>query len=116
MNIDLRTIPWVWINVDSDGEKAAQMESLLDRLGIRDRSRFRLFSDIAGNRRPIRSTGPRPRRAAPSSLCCLRVIIVSCAAVWPASGHGAFLTARLSRATVDARSQGDTLCGLTTDQ
>ena len=47
MNIDLRTIPCVWINVDADTEKASQMESLLDRLGIRDRSRFSGITGIA---------------------------------------------------------------------
>ena len=47
MDIDLRQIPCVWINVDADTEKAAQMESLLDRLGIRDRSRFSGVTGIA---------------------------------------------------------------------
>lgn len=47
MDIDLRQIPCVLINVDADTEKAAQMESLLDRLGIRDRSRFSGVTGIA---------------------------------------------------------------------
>ena len=47
MKLDLRTIPCVWINVDADTEKAAQMESLLDRLGIRNRSRFSGVTGIA---------------------------------------------------------------------
>lgn len=40
MKIDLRQTRCVWINVDADVEKAAQMESMLDRLGIHDRQRF----------------------------------------------------------------------------
>ncbi len=40
MNIDLRQIPCVWINVDTDTEKASQMEALLDRLDIRNHRRF----------------------------------------------------------------------------
>ena len=47
MKLDLRTIPCVWINVDADTEKAAQMESLLDRLGIRNRRRFSGVTGIA---------------------------------------------------------------------
>ncbi len=47
MNIDLREIPCVWINVDADAEKAEQMESLLAGLGIRDRRRFSGITGIA---------------------------------------------------------------------
>ncbi len=40
MKLDLRAIQCFWINVDTDIEKAAQMESLLDRLQIKRRRRF----------------------------------------------------------------------------
>ena len=40
VSIDVRTIPGVRINVDTDTEKAFRMESLLGRLGIRNRGRF----------------------------------------------------------------------------
>ncbi|MDG2223119.1 MAG: hypothetical protein P8L85_17190 [Rubripirellula sp.] len=47
MKIDLRAIQCVWINVDTDIEKAAQMESLLDRLRIKHRRRFSGITGIA---------------------------------------------------------------------
>ncbi|MDF1844084.1 MAG: hypothetical protein P1U77_21815 [Rubripirellula sp.] len=47
MKLDLRAIQCIWINVDTDIEKAAQMESLLDRLQIKRRRRFSGITGIA---------------------------------------------------------------------